>query len=341
MASLPGLDLPAVEQWLDGARPGLRAGPLQAELVAGGRSNLTYRITDGHQVWALRRPPLAHVLPTAHDMRREYRVISGLAGTTVPVPQTVALCEDSSVIGAPFYLMAFVEGVLFDRAERVSALDATGARRVDELLVAALVQLHQVDPVAAGLADFGRPDGFLGRQLRRWKAQWDASVTRELPAMDDVVTALAAGLPTSGAPGIVHGDYRLTNVLFAEDLSRVSAVLDWEMATLGDPLADVGMLVVYHRLAAGRDDLMPLMRPEQGFLTGDQLAARYCELSHRRLHPWYVAFGYFKLAVIAEGIRARFLQGQTVGAGFERVGDNVPELLHSALQELEARHAGV
>lgn len=334
MPSLPGLDLQAVAAWLDRERPGLRAGELTGEVIAGGRSNLTYRVSDGEHVWAVRRPPLAHVLPTAHDMAREYRVISALAPTAVPVPQTVALCTDVDVVGAPFYVMAFAPGVLFDTQERADSLDAAGARRCGERLVDTLVDLHAVDPDAVGLGDFGRPAGFTGRQLARWKQQWDASVTRELPVVDEVVAALGARVPERDEATVVHGDYRLTNVLMTPDAARVTAVLDWEMATLGDPLMDVGLLVIYHRMAAGPNDLMPMMRPEHGFLGGDELAAYYAERSGRRVDPWYVAFGYFKLAVISEGIHARYLQGKTVGEGFGALGERVPRLLHDALEEL-------
>ncbi|MHA3704973.1 phosphotransferase family protein [Jatrophihabitans sp. YIM 134969] len=334
MASLPGLDLDAVAAWLDTERPGLRAGELSGAVIAGGKSNLTYRVTDGEHVWAVRRPPLAHVLPTAHDMAREYRVITALAPTDVAVPGTVALCTDVEVVGAPFYVMEFAEGVLFDIPARTEALDRAGAHRCGERLVDMLVRLHAVDPAAVGLADFGRPEGFAARQLKRWKQQWDASVTRELPVVDDVVARLAERLPTGGDGTIVHGDYRLTNVLMTPDAERVTAVLDWEMASLGDPLMDVGLLVVYHRMAAGPNELMPVMRSEDGFLTGDELAALYGERSGRVVDPWYVAFGYFKLAVISEGIHARFLQGKTVGEGFAHMGERVPPLLHSALEEL-------
>ncbi len=334
MASLPGLDLSAVATWLDGERPGLRAGELHGEVIAGGKSNLTYRVTDGEHVWAVRRPPLAHVLPTAHDMAREYRVITALAPTDVAVPGTVALCTDPEVVGAPFYVMEFADGILFDTPERTEALDHAGARRCGERLVDTLVRLHAVDPASVGLADFGRPEGFTARQLKRWKQQWDASVTRELPVVDDVVAGLSARLPTHGDGTVVHGDYRLTNVLMTPDAERVTAVLDWEMASLGDPLMDVGLLVVYHRMAAGPNDLMPVMDAAAGFLSGDELAALYGERSGRTVDPWYVAFGYFKLAVISEGIHARFLQGKTVGEGFAHMGERVGPLLHSALEEL-------
>ncbi len=336
MADLPGLDLVPLTSWLDDACPGLRAGELSAEVIAGGKSNLTYRLTDGTQTWALRRPPLGHVLPTAHDMAREYRVISALAGTDVPVARAIALCTDPAAIGAPFYLMSYVDGVVLDRPDAVGALDDDAARRVGEALVDTLVELHAVVPDDVGLEDFGRPAGFLERQVRRWHKQWQASETRPVPELRQVVDALLADVPASGAPAIVHGDYRLTNLIYSHDVTRIAAVVDWEMATIGDPLADLGLLIVYHRLSENADLVMPRMSPADGFLSADALAARYGAGSGRDLAqlPWYVAFGFFKLAVIAEGIAARHLQGKTVGAGFERFGEIVPMLLGNALDVL-------
>jgi aminoglycoside phosphotransferase (APT) family kinase protein len=334
---LPGVDLDALAAWLDAELPGTRAGDLSGEVIAGGKSNLTYRITDGTSTWALRRPPLAHVLPTAHDMVREYRVISALDGTDVPVPQAVALCRDVDVLGAPFYLMGFVDGLVLDRPDALARLDAPTARRACEQLMDTLVALHAVDPAGVGLADFGRPEGFLARQVRRWHQQWQASETRPLDELARVVEQLNAKLPEQSPPAIVHGDYRLTNVMYAPDLSRIVAVVDWEMATLGDPLTDVGLLVVYQTLAAQGDFVMPRMDPSQGFLTPEQMVQRYAAGSHRDLAnlSWYVGFGYFKLAVVAEGIHHRYLQGKTVGAGFDHFGPAVPMLLQAALTSLD------
>ncbi len=342
MTDLPGLDLESVRSWMDVASPGLRSGPLSAQLIAGGKSNLTYRVTDGVQTWALRRPPLGHVLPTAHDMAREYRVISALAATTVPVPRTVALCDDHAVLGASFYLMSYVDGLVLDKPDAVRALERAAARRVGESLIDTLVELHRVVPQQVGLEDFGRPANFLQRQVNRWHKQWRASETRPVAELAAVVERLLARLPEPSAPAIVHGDYRLTNVIFDRDLAAIAAVVDWEMATIGDPLADVGLLVVYHRLAEQSDLVMPRMPPADGFLSAVELAARYAAGSGRDLDevPWYVAFGFFKLAVIAEGIAARHLQGKTVGAGFDRFADLVPMLLTSALDELDLPRAG-
>ncbi len=339
MVDLPGVEFAALTRWLDETRPGLRAGELSGEVIAGGKSNLTYRITDGTHRWALRRPPLAHVLPTAHDMKREYRVISALQDTNVPVAKAVALCEDPDVLGAPFYLMGFVDGVVLDRPGQLASLEPAQATRCCELIVDTLVDLHETDPASVGLADFGRPDGFLSRQVKRWHQQWDASETRPLDELRQVVEQLSAALPAQSAPGIVHGDYRLTNVMFEPSLHAIAAVVDWEMATLGDPLTDVGLLVVYQDLAAQGDTVMPRMAPERGFLTSEQLVARYAERSPRDLThlDWYVGFGYFKLAVVAEGIHHRYLAGKTVGEGFDHFGEAVPTLLQAALHRLAGR----
>jgi aminoglycoside phosphotransferase (APT) family kinase protein len=336
VAELPGLDLDALTSWLDAERPGLRHGALRGEVIAGGKSNLTYRVRDEHTTWALRRPPLAHVLPTAHDMVREFRVISALAGTAVPVADAVALCTDVAVLGAPFYLMAFVDGLVFDRPDVLARLDRDAATTACEQLIDTLVALHDVDPAAIGLTDFGRPDGFLERQVRRWHAQWQASATEPRAALDAVIERLGATLPTQSKPAVVHGDYRLSNVMFRPDLSGIAAVVDWEMATLGDPLTDVGLLVVYQTLSADEDFVMPRMNPSDGFLTPQQMTARYAAGSDRDLSKlaWYVGFGYFKLAVVSEGIHHRYLQGKTVGEGFDHFGAAVPRLLDAALASL-------
>jgi aminoglycoside phosphotransferase (APT) family kinase protein len=339
MTELPGVDLPVLADWLDAHRPGLRRGPLSGEVIAGGKSNLTYRISDGVSTWALRRPPLAHVLPTAHDMRREFRAISALAGTRVPVAQPIVLCEDRDVLGAAFYVMSFVDGVVLDKPEALDRLDAAHATAACEQLVDTLVELHAVDPASVGLADFGRPAGYLARQVQRWHGQWQASETQPRPELDALVQRLTATLPEQSAPAIVHNDYRLSNVILTHDLDRIAAVVDWEMATVGDPLADVGLLVVYHTLAAEGSFVMPRMSPDDGFLTPAALLARYQAGSGRDLAEigWYVGFGYFKLAVVAEGIHYRYLQGKTVGEGFAHFGPAVPDLLARGLGELSDR----
>jgi aminoglycoside phosphotransferase (APT) family kinase protein len=331
MSDPPGLDLARLATYLS-------ADHLSGSLIAGGRSNLTYRVTDGRSRWVVRRPPLGHVLPTAHDMAREYRVISALQGSPVPVPRVVLYCADESVLGAPFYVMDEVPGVVLRSAEDFDALPDGGAVHCGRQLVDVLLSLHRIPPAAVGLGDFGRPEGYLARQVARWYRQWERSATRELPALEALHQRLAATVPQSARAAILHGDYRLDNVLFDPTLARIDAVLDWEMSTLGDPLADVGLLYTYTSLAA--DGLRPggAALPESaGFPPAAQLMEWYAEGSGTSLEKlaWYVAFGHYKLAIISEGIHARFLAGQTVGDDFESIGALVPNLVDRAWAHLE------
>ncbi|MCX6460682.1 MAG: phosphotransferase family protein [Actinobacteria bacterium] len=337
MSETPGLDLGELRGWLDSTHPGLRTGALTATVIAGGKSNLTYRVSDGTTTWALRRPPLGHALPTAHDMTREFTVISALCDTDVPVATPIVLCQDPEVLGAPFYLMSFIDGVVLDQPETLATLDHATARRSCEQLVDTLLALHALEPASIGLAEFGRPEGFLARQLKRWRTQWESSETETQPVLPELISRLTDTLPEQTPPGIVHGDYRLTNVMYTPDVSRIAAVVDWEMATIGDPLADVGLLVVYQSLTNSGGFTMPHADAAEGFLTPDQMVQRYAAGSTRDLShlDWYIGFGYFKLAVIAQGIHYRFLQGHTVGTGFDTFGTWVPLLLNSALEALD------
>ncbi|KAA1427827.1 phosphotransferase family protein [Nocardioides antri] len=333
---LPGLDLGRLAPWLRTVVHGV-GGDLGAELIAGGKSNLTYRLTDGHRAWIVRRPPLGHVLATAHDMAREYRVMSALQDTDVPVPTTYALCEDTDVLGAPFYVMEHVEGVPYRYARELAPLGPERTRAISENLVDVLAALHAVSPEAVGLRDFGRPEGFLGRQVARWKKQLGASHARDLPAADELHRRLAASVPAESATGIVHGDFRLDNVL-TDAQDRPAAVIDWEMATLGDPLTDLALLVVYQRLGelvGGNAVADAASAP--GFLTEDEILARYATHSDRDLSGlgFYLGLASYKLAAILEGIHYRHLQGQTVGPGFESIGPAVHPLLDAGLTALK------
>jgi aminoglycoside phosphotransferase (APT) family kinase protein len=341
-ASPPGLDLPRLAGYLGRQLP--LAGPLSAAVIPGGRSNLTYRVTDGRSVWALRRPPLGHVLPTAHDMAREYRVLAALAGTGVPVPAVTVHCAEEQVLGAPFYLMEYLDGVVLRAPADTADLGPEQAAGCGAALVEVLATLHAVRPAEVGLGGFGRPDGFLARQVTRWRQQWERSKTRELAELAEVTALLAGRVPASGPPGIVHGDYRLDNVMFDRSRQRIVGVLDWEMATVGDPLADLGLLYVYTALASvGLGPATPFP-PDAGFPTAQELVAAYL-----RARPagaaglpgsglaWYVALGYLKLAVISEGIHRRYLAGQTVGDGFAVMGERVPELVSRAHRALTGR----
>ncbi|MFD3686228.1 phosphotransferase family protein [Nocardiopsis sp. NPDC058631] len=332
---LPGLDLDRLRAHLDGGLPGLLSGPLRGRVVAGGKSNLTYVVSDGTGDWVVRRPPLGHVLATAHDMSREYRVMTGLRDTSVPVPRTHLLCEDPDVLGAPFYVMEYVEGTPFRTRDEIAPLGPDTARRVAEELIATLGELHAVVPEEVGLGGFGRPEGFLERQVRRWRKQLDASRSRDIPGIDELHGKLAATLPEQSAPAIVHGDYRLDNVLVTPE-GRINAVLDWEMATLGDPLVDLGLMLVYQQQPVGVDKV-PATSAE-GFPPPEELVAMYAATTGRDVSRlgWYVALGCFKLAVIAEGIHFRHSRGLTVGTGFDRIGDVVAPLVeraHTMLKE--------
>ncbi|MFF2118931.1 phosphotransferase family protein [Kitasatospora sp. NPDC058184] len=332
----PGLDLARLRSRLERELPGLLQGPLRADLVEGGRSNLTYVLGDGASRWVLRRPPLGHVLATAHDMGREYRVMTALRDTGVPVPRTLLLDPDDETLGAPWYLMEYVPGT----AHRdVAPLAALGERRVHALgqrLVDTLATLHRIDPAAVGLADFGRPEGYLERQLRRWSKQLAASRSRDLPELDRLHARLAERLPASPTPALVHGDYRLDNVL-VDDADTITAVLDWEMSTLGDPLTDIGLLVMYTELAGVGGGIIPSAMTAPGFPKADEIVSRYADATGRRAEDldWYVAFASFKLAAVAEGIHYRFRQGRTLGAGFERAGEMAPILARHGLSTLK------
>ncbi|CAL9285046.1 MULTISPECIES: phosphotransferase family protein [unclassified Streptomyces] len=332
----PGLDPERLRALLDRELPGLVGGPLDARLIEGGRSNLTYAVTDGTRRWVVRRPPLGHVLATAHDMRREHRVLSALYPTAVPVPRPLLLCEDEAVLGAPFYVMDFVPGTPYRTAAQLAPLGAERTRAAVLGLVDTLVELHAVDQEAVGLGDFGRPDGFLDRQLRRWGKQLAASRGRELAGIDELHAALGRELPDSPAPAVVHGDFRLDNVLIGDD-DRITAVLDWEMSTLGDPLTDLGLLVMYSTPLDVPGAVISTTATAAGHPPAGELVERYAARSGRDVSrlSWYTAFAWFKLAVILEGIHYRYTLGRTVGAGFDRIGELVPLFIEHGLTTLQ------
>jgi aminoglycoside phosphotransferase (APT) family kinase protein len=335
-ASHVGLDLARLAEWLDNTVPGGLTGELAAEALVGGRSNLTYQVRDASRSWVVRRPPVGEVLATAHDVAREHRVLTALAGTAVPVPGTFGLCEDLSVLGAPFYVMEHVAGTTYRDAEDLEPLGASRARTISEHLVDTLAALHSVDPRAVGLDGLGRPQGFLGRQVRRWWAQLESSETPSLALARELHLALEARVPVDALPGIVHGDYRLDNVIVGPD-DQVAAVIDWEMASCGDPVTDLALLVVYQRAARiVEGNVVPTASSAPGFLGEDEILARYQRASSRDLDRFgfYVALGSFKLAGIIAGIHHRHLNGQVTGAGVDRVGTLVEPLLQAGLSTL-------
>lgn len=333
-----GLDLAALAAYLTDAAPGLLSEPLHATLIAGGKSNLTYIVGDRARDVIVRRPPLGHVLATAHDMRREYRVITALAPTAVPVPTTYAICPDDSVLGAPFYVMERAIGTPYRLESELSALGEDRTRDITERLLDTLVALHAIDPASVGLSDFGRPEGFLARQVSRWGKQFAASRSRDLPDADRLRDALATQIPQEGAPAIIHGDYRLDNVL-VDSADRITAVLDWEMATLGDPLTDVGVMAVYQQVGDIAPAIVTDAAKAPGYLSVRQLRERYAVASGRDLSQmgWYTAMAWYKLGVILEGIHYRYQQGHTVGDGFADMGNYTPALFAAGLAALNDR----
>jgi aminoglycoside phosphotransferase (APT) family kinase protein len=340
---VPGIEDPRrLAGWISSNGPA-QAGELRAvKLIAGGRSNLTYRLDFSHAALVLRRAPLGHVLPTAHDMAREYRVLTALQDTDIPVPAPVAFCPDPDVVGAPFYLMKYVPGLVLRSRQDGEQLDPSQARQLSERLAEMLAAIHAVDVAAVGLSGFGRPDGYLARQLARWQRQWELSATRPMPGYDALVQRLTAGLPESAEGTLVHGDFRLDNMLVTlGPRPAIAAVVDWEMSTLGDPLADLGLTLMYWADPGERDwleiNVGAGITSMPGFLSRAGLAARYAELTGRDISGigYYIAFGCFKLAVVLEGIHARFLQHKTVGEGFEREGQAVPVLIERAHRMLD------
>jgi len=311
MTDLPGIRVDPVTAWLSSHAPGARA-PFRFEQIAGGRSNLTYRVTDaaGH-AWALRRPPLGHVLATAHDMSREHRIVSALAPTAVPVAPLVGLCDDPSVNDAPFYVMGFVEGIVLRDEASARAVAPKVRTHACESMIDTLVAIHQVDVDAVGLGTLGRKDGYVARQLKRWRQQFADSKTRDLPDIERVHDILVARIPEQQGAGIVHGDYRLDNCILSPG-GDVRAVLDWELCTLGDVLCDVAQLLVYWCEPA--DEAYTLESPPTvvpGFFTRDQVIEAYAARSPLDMSgiDFYLAFAYWKVACIIEGVYARYRAG--------------------------------
>jgi len=334
-----GIDRPGVEAWFEANVPGVEL-PLSFERISGGHSNLTFEVRDAAgRGWALRRPPLGKTLGSAHDMGREHRVISALAPTPVPVAPVVGLCEDESVNGAPFYVMEWVEGPVLRTRKEAEAFDGDPSA-IGERVVDTLVDIHAVDPDAVGLGELGKKEDYVARQLHRWQGQWGKSRTRELPLVDEVHDRLAARIPPQGPATIVHGDYRLDNMILTAN-GEVAAVVDWELCTLGDPLADVGMLLDYW--GEPGDELEALINPPTtapGFPGREEVRARYGERSGRDLSEidFYVALGYWKLAIILEGVYSRYAAGaygKPEGA-YEEFGKNVARLAEAA-DEAERR----
>jgi aminoglycoside phosphotransferase (APT) family kinase protein len=342
--AIEGIDRHGVTAWLEEAGVGC-VPPLTFELIAGGRSNLTYRVTDstGTSV-ALRRPPVSHVLPTAHDMKREYTVIRALGGTGVPVPAALGLCTDEAVNGAPFFVMSFVEGHIVRDEAAAAGLTPAARARAGDALIETLAHLHAVDVDAVGLGEFARRDGYIARQLKRWHGQFTQSTLDGQPGpavIDRVHELLAARIPDQQGVGIVHGDYRLDNTVL-DDAGDVQAILDWEICTLGDPLADLGLLLVYWAEPGDGDPALVGVAPTAvpGFARRSDLLARYAALTGRDVSQisYYRAFGYWKLACILQGVHVRYAGGAAAGdrTGVDQFAAHVGRLGERALAEVES-----
>jgi aminoglycoside phosphotransferase (APT) family kinase protein len=343
-ATVEGIDLGPVTSWLSANVAGAVA-PFSFELIAGGRSNLTYRVTDaaGH-AYALRRPPVSHVLATAHDMTREHTVISALQTTDVPVPRTLALCTDPDVNGAPFYVMSFVDGHILRDEAASAALSEEVRAHASESLVDTLARLHAVDVDSVGLGEFARREGYIARQLKRWHGQFEQSTLDGRPGpavIDRAWEVLSAKIPEQQGASIVHGDYRLDNTVL-DDRGDVIAILDWEICTLGDPLADLGLLLVYWHEAGDANQAVLGVAPTAlpGFATRAQLVERYAAASGRDVSavPYYQAFGIWKLACILQGVYVRYAGGAAAGdrSGVDQFADGVARLGERALADVEA-----
>ncbi len=300
-----------VTHWLSANIAGAVA-PFTFDLIAGGRSNLTFMVTgaDGAR-FVLRRPPLGHVLATAHDMAREHRVIAAVGLTGVPVPPALGLCTDVEVNGAPFYVMGFVDGVVLDSVDKAAELSLDLRRHAAEHLIDVLADLHAVDIDAVGLGDFAKREGYIERQVKRWSTQWENSKTRELPAIDEVAAALRTRVPVQHGVSIAHGDFRFGNCLTDVTAGRIAAVLDWELCTLGDPLADVGYLGVYWFDGQAANVRANDPTSAGGFPSYEDLVERYAVRTGRDVSgiDYYMAFSCWRLAVITEGVYARYLHG--------------------------------
>ncbi|EME21236.1 aminoglycoside phosphotransferase [Rhodococcus triatomae BKS 15-14] len=317
-------------------------GDLAVELVSGGRSNLTFKAADSSRTWIVRRPPTSGLTPSAHDMAREFRVTHALQDSAVPVARTVAFDEAGTALGAQMTVVEFVDGRVVRDQDDLSALSDDEVRVSTHALVRVLADLHSVDFRSVGLGEFGRPDGFVARQVKLWAGQWDRVKTRELPDVARLHARLAESIPESSAASIVHGDFRIDNtILDSADPSRVKAVVDWEMSTLGDPLTDAALMCVY------RTPVFDLVLGSQAAWTSprlpspDELAQTYATASGRDLGDWnfYLALANFKLGVIGEGITHRARQGSDAGSGAERAAEATGEFMAAGLRVLAGASA--
>ncbi len=332
VAAKDQVDLDRLAEWMTANVEGF-AGPLSYAKFAGGQSNPTYRLDTPHRAYVLRRKPFGPILPSAHAVEREYRVIAGLHPTGFPVPKPYGLCEDSTVIGSAFYVMEMVEGrTIWDGA--MPLLSPSERRAHYDAMVDTLAALHATDFAAAGLGDYGKPGNYFERQVARWTKQYRAAETEHMPSVEKLIEWLPRTLPEQTRTSIVHGDYRVDNMIFADREPRVIAVLDWELSTLGDPLADFSyFLMNWVTEPEGRSGVRGLTGPEMGIPTIEEVVARYCAATGRDGVPqldWYFAYNLFRLTGIVQGIKRRIIDGNASSAKAEETAARVYGLADAA-----------
>ncbi|QCB49725.1 phosphotransferase family protein [Rhodococcus sp. PAMC28707] len=340
MSEPAGMDTPALKRFLSDSGVEV-SGDLRVELISGGRSNLTFKAYDDTSAWVVRRPPTSGLTPSAHDMAREWAVTNALQSTEVPVAKTVAFDSEGVALGAPMTIVDFDPGrVIRTRADLDDLSDADIAANTAEL-IRVLALLHSVDFEAVGLGSFGKPDGFVGRQVRTWARQWESVKTRDLADVDRLRDKLQAAIPSRSASSIVHGDYRVDNVILTEgDTSSIAAVVDWEMSTLGDPLTDVALMCVYRQPIF--DDVLGVSAAwtSDRYPSADELAELYSQASGVELTDWnfYTALANFKLGVIGEGITHRALAGSDTGSGAAAAAEATHEFMAAGLRAIEGKN---
>lgn len=340
MTSLPGMDVAKLRTFLI-ERGVPVAGDLVIELISGGRSNLTFAARDDNSHWVVRRPPTGGLTPSAHDMNREWTVTNRLQGTAVPVAGTVAFDKEGEVLGAPFTVVEFVDGVVVRGADDLEALSDDDVERNVDGLIQTLADLHAVDYRAVGLGEFGRPDGFVARQVKTWARQWEHVKTRELDDVAKLHAALSEAIPEQTSNSIVHGDFRVDNtILDANDPGKIKAVVDWEMSTLGDPLTDVALMCVYRAPIFDAVLGMDAAWTSDRYPSPDDLAQRYAKVSGRELSDWnfYLALANFKLGVIGEGITHRARSGSSSGEGAESAATATGEFMAAGLRAINNKY---
>lgn len=313
------------------------AGELSIDLISGGKSNLTYTVTDGVTTWVARRPPTGGLTPSAHDMGREWAVTSALQSTSVPVARTVAFDADGSTIGAPCTVVEFVDGRVVRTADDLDAYSDDEVARNLEALVQTLADLHAVDYREVGLGEFGRPAGFAARQVKLWARQWGHVKTRELPDVERLVEALTDRVPEQARESVVHGDFRIDNTIVdADDPSRIAAVVDWEMSTLGDPLTDVALMCAYRIGAFDQVLGFSAAWTSDRYASVDEIAQKYSTATGSDLGDWdfYLGLANLKLGVIAEGITYRALSGASSGDGAEKAGESTATFIAEGLRHI-------